>query len=387
MLATQHETKANVVSSPPTHIVAAYGARKCPKLVEQLGSPELQVRTNALAALCDEFRNPYSVFGCSESGVVPVLAGMVTDPDYTTRERASRALALAAADAVGAQAILFDEFEVANIIKGVFDTTLAVRRNIYQCLANLTRLPNGIKACVKAGATKHFIEAVVNEHSSAQPSMLETVANLARAEDGLEAVLSGGGIGVCISLLSSPDADVRVQAAATLGLVCFADGAKDQAIEQGALPALLNTLKSTYAETRTSEVNHRLRLSASSALMAVSTSDEGKRQMYPSGGIPVLAEALIASCAPIWINDEDDASYSNRKQSSNTSTTGPDKDRVVRLNLLKTLTNCAVLPASRIHLVGNDDLVARLRFLANSSNDALMKRHAEFALDAVKFQP
>jgi hypothetical protein len=66
---------------------------------------------------------------------------------------------------------------------------------------------------------------------------------------------------------------------------------------------------------------------------------------------------------------------------------GTDKDRVVRLNLLKTLTNCAVLPASRMQLFANDALVVRLRRLAESSNDPLMKRHAEFALDAVKFQP
>jgi hypothetical protein len=303
---------------------------------------------------------------------------MVTDPDYTTRERASRALALAAGDAVGAEAILADEFEVTNIIKGVFDTTLAVRRNIYQCLANLTRLPNGIKACVKAGATKHFIEAVVNEHSSGQPSMLETVANLSRAEDGLEAVLSSGGIGVCISLLSSPEADVRVQAAATLGLVCFADGAKDQAIEQGALPALLSALKSTYANSRASEVNNRLRLSASSALMAVTTSDEGKRQMHPCGGMPILADALIASC---------DGLIETADSGAKPSQVVPDKDRVVRLNLLKTLTNCAVLPASRMQLVANDALVAKLRRLAEGAEDPLMKRHAEFALDAVKFQP
>jgi hypothetical protein len=39
---------------PETKIVAAYGLRKCPKLVEQISGSDLQVRINALSVACDE---------------------------------------------------------------------------------------------------------------------------------------------------------------------------------------------------------------------------------------------------------------------------------------------------------------------------------------------
>ena len=63
-----HETKPNVAPIPYTKIVSAYGSRKCPKLVEQVGDEDLEVRVNALAVICDEFNNPYSIHGCVDAG-------------------------------------------------------------------------------------------------------------------------------------------------------------------------------------------------------------------------------------------------------------------------------------------------------------------------------
>jgi len=65
--------------------------------VEQISSPgSLEVRINALIALCDELNNPYSVYGCTEAGVVNVLSRMINDPDYSTRLHASKALSILA---------------------------------------------------------------------------------------------------------------------------------------------------------------------------------------------------------------------------------------------------------------------------------------------------
>ena len=90
-----------------TIIVEAFGARKCPKLVEQVQSSKLQVKQNALTVLCGEFSNPVSIRGCIEAGIMQVLASYIArDEDDTTRERASKALALAAWDANGRVAML-----------------------------------------------------------------------------------------------------------------------------------------------------------------------------------------------------------------------------------------------------------------------------------------
>ena len=105
-----HSNQDNPSDVPETKIVSAYGLRKCPKLVEQVRSENVDVRVNALAVVCDEFSNPYSIQGCMKAGLAQVLAKMISDPDFLTRERATRALAMAAEDANGAFAE--DVFEV-----------------------------------------------------------------------------------------------------------------------------------------------------------------------------------------------------------------------------------------------------------------------------------
>jgi hypothetical protein len=117
-----HLNQANPGDIPATKIVAAYGLRKCPKLVEQVCSDDVNVRVNALSVLCDEFANPFSVQGCMKAGVATVLAKMISDPDYLTRERATRALAMAAKDANG----------IINILETPNDEIRFLRSYIHQ---------------------------------------------------------------------------------------------------------------------------------------------------------------------------------------------------------------------------------------------------------------
>ena len=87
----RHECRNQPEQIPYAKIVSAYGNRECPKLVEQAAGDDLEVRINALAVICDEFMNPFKIFGCAQSGAIKVLSCMVIDPDEITRERASRA--------------------------------------------------------------------------------------------------------------------------------------------------------------------------------------------------------------------------------------------------------------------------------------------------------
>ena len=121
----RHETKGQPPEIPYYKIVAAYGLRECPKLVEQVAGDNLEVRVNALAVLCDEFLNPQKVFSCGQAGAIKILASMVIDSDYLTRERASKALAIAAKDANGLSFILEDE-AVVDILNGTIRSTLRI---------------------------------------------------------------------------------------------------------------------------------------------------------------------------------------------------------------------------------------------------------------------
>ena len=148
-----HENKPNPAPILYIKIVEAYGLRKCPKLVEQVADDDVEVRINALAVLCDEFNNPYNIYGCAKAGVIKVLSSMVVDPDYITHDRASVALAIAASDANGLTAILEDD-AVKDILQGINDSAVSVRAQVYEYLYEVTRTNDGMIACVEAGVTK-----------------------------------------------------------------------------------------------------------------------------------------------------------------------------------------------------------------------------------------
>ena len=98
----EHEAKSMPKELEETQIVEAFGVRKCPKLVDQVRSAKRQVRVNALEVLCDELHNPMAVVGLVDAGVIPTLNKQTrVDPDPLTRERASKALSIAANDANG----------------------------------------------------------------------------------------------------------------------------------------------------------------------------------------------------------------------------------------------------------------------------------------------
>ena len=311
--ATRFEVKGNPVIPPSTKIVEAFGDRKCSKLVEQVADENIEVRVNALLVLCDEVNNPFSVFGVCQAGAVPMLAAMCNDADYTTRLRASKSLAIMSTDASGLNCIL-EERAIDEIIKGMYDPSEAVRNNIYTCIMHATRTAEGVEACVFAGVTERFATCLPDESVNLKPILLRTLHNMCTTASGLDSALSAGVVKVCIGLLKSPSSTVRADAGRTLGFICFSEEAKEEALQHNGVGVICGLLANLDEETD-------VKAAASLALMAITTTDEGKRQMFDK----VYINAIIA----LLYND----------------------DRVVKLNGLKVLTNMAVYPSTRALLV------------------------------------
>jgi hypothetical protein len=239
-----HENKSNPAPIPYNKIVEAYGLRKCPKLVEQVAGDDLDVRVCALKALCDEFNNPFSIYGCGNSGIIKVLSAMVTDPDYTTRDRASKALALAASDANGLKQILSDN-TIANILNGINDPSEGVRANVYDCLEKVTRTAAGVESCVQAAVPVAFVLAVIKEDILLKPVILKAIHNICGSEMGLTDSLESKPTSVvqmCIDLLLIPDQATSEQAARTLGFICMDEKAKEESLAGNAIAILLEFL-------------------------------------------------------------------------------------------------------------------------------------------------
>lgn len=356
------ENKGAPIESHPTKIVEAYGLGKCPKLVQQIAGNDLEVRINALAVLCDEFQNPYSIEGCARGGVIGVLSKMIKDPDYTTRVRATKALSIAAGDANGVRFMLEDDTAVIpQIVEGVEDPSELVRGNVYKCLLGVTRTVEGTDSCVKYDVAKAFVNVLGNETDSLKPTMLQALHNMVGSENGLVSAIDANTVGICIELLakSGVSADLYSEfepliisdAAKTLGFMCFDGRAKIEALQKGAIENIIQLLKTKGAILATDAKS-----SITVALMAITTTNEGKIQVHAHNGIENITALLY------------------------------DSSKVVVLNTLKIVSNIAVYPPSREVLNADSTCVVKLRKLCKSE-DALVAKHAALTLAAVSWKP
>jgi len=340
----------------PTKIVEAYGLGKCPKLVNQICSSDLDIRINALAVICDEFKNPYSIEGCVREGAITVLAAMITDPDYTTRVRATCALHLAALDANGFGAILKYQNEVfPKLVEGVYDPSEVVRENVYKCVLATTRTAEGIEACVVNRVTKAFVEVLAKEINVLQPILLRTLHNIVGSESGLLEALNSKAVGAFIKLidasqLQNPQTCIAIaEAARALGFICYDGRAKKEALALGAVEKLVDIIKFK-------NISQNLKVCVTIALMAITITNEGKIKVYDAAGLDAVLPLLF------------------------------DDSAMVVVNTLKIISNLAVYPKSREAFISDTACTVKLRKLTKSE-DPLIAKHAGTALAAVNWTP
>lgn len=357
---SRFENKGDPTETPETKIVEAYGLGKCPKLVQQIAGDDLEVRNNALAVLCDEFKNPYSIEGCARAGVIGVLSKMIKDPDFTTRVRATNALSIAADDANGLGSILEDqEIVIPKVVAGVSDPSEIVRGNVYYCLLNVTRTTEGVASCVKHKVTQAFVSVLNDEVDLLKPVILKALHNIVRSEKGQVAALDSNAIGICIGLINKSanattaysefEPQILAETARALGFICFDGRAKSEALHKNAVPGLIRLLKNRQLSTA-------VKSSITIALMAITTTNEGKIQVHTSEGVEAIISLLY------------------------------DESKVILLNTLKIISNIAVYPNNREILSNDSTCVVKLRKLSKA-DDALVAKHATIALAAVSWMP
>ena len=229
------------------------------------------------------------------------------------------------------------------------DSSIEVRESIYECLSDLSRTTAGAIACVQAGASERLPLALSQEQDVIKPLLLKSIYNMSSTAKGLEDALKHHTVKLCIEYLGSSQDVLRVDAAKTLGLLCFSDRGKELAVEAGAVPQLMGLISRMRED-------EGVLSSASLALMAITSTDEGKRQMTTV------------------INAIDTVVYLIK---SNV--------KVVCLNGLKIVSNIAVHPALRNQLRKHEDCLPVLEGLLQS--DSFTKKHAKIAHDAVLWKP
>lgn len=345
-----HANQENPSEVPETKIVSAYGLRKCPKLVEQVCSDNVDVRVNALAVVCDEFSNPYSIQGCMKAGLATVLAKMISDPDFLTRERATRALAMAADDANGVAAILEHHVVLVEVLNGIKDPSEAVRSNVYNCLHSISSSQAGREASVIAGIVFNFVDALLRDDDHLKVKILRTLNNIVTVPQGLDEALGAEAVKICISLMKSEDLKLKEEAVRTLATLCFSETAKQEALDGGAIKALCELLDKKYPRN--------LKVATAMAIMAITSTTAGRIQMHSPEAISLISYIIM---------EED--------------------DRPLRLNVLKVITNIAVYPPIRQLLLDDAPLVKFIERLKGNEHDKLLVKHSTLALDAIHWKP
>ena len=349
-----HETKGAALTLDETHIVPAYGAGMCSKLVGEVESAKRAVRVNALLVLCDEFKKPDSVLGCIEAGVIPALNEQASaDPDSLTRFRASKALHICAQDANGRRGMLVAKTAEA-LLPALNDKENDVRRHVYDALIELTTGSiEDVRALIAASYPATLVGKAANEIVALQPLALRLLRNCLYEDRGLEDALGHSAVETCITLLGSFDTGVRREAANTLSTLCFAEMAKMSAIQGDAVAVLITLL---------GDSEQLVRSAAAGALMAITTTDEGKRAMIPSD-----AEGDVESVSLLvgLLHEGHD---------------------VLTTNALKCVANIAVHPLAREQMKSSRECLELLSQLCVCEN-ALIAKHASIAKKAVLWRP
>jgi hypothetical protein len=349
-----HEAKGAAIMMDESHITPAFGAGMCPKLVGEVESAKRAVRVNALLVLCDEFKNPASVVGCIEAGILNVLNEQAcTDPDALTRYRASKALCICSQDANGRRAMLSAKTAEA-LLPALDDKGSDVRQHIYDALVELsTGSIEGVHALIAASYPATLVSKAANEIVSLQPLALRLLCNCLYDDKGLEDALGHSAVETCIALLGSFDTAVRREAANTLSTLCFAEMAKMSAIQGDAVQVLITLL---------GDSEQLVRSAAAGALMAITTTDEGKRAMIP----PDVQGEIQSVSLLIGLLREG--------------------HEVLTTNALKCVANIAVHPAAREQMRNSKECLEILSQLCVCEN-ALVVKHAAIAKKAVLWRP
>uniref|UniRef100_A0A7M4E1V1 Radial spoke head 14 homolog n=2 Tax=Crocodylus porosus TaxID=8502 RepID=A0A7M4E1V1_CROPO len=85
----------------PTKASIAFGERALPKLNEELQSPDLLTRQQALMALCDLVHDPEHVYQAMKLGFLDNLKSLLVDQDSTVRQKTTEILYIMANHNVG----------------------------------------------------------------------------------------------------------------------------------------------------------------------------------------------------------------------------------------------------------------------------------------------
>lgn len=406
----RHETKGDPTDVSPAKISEAFGSGKCPKLIEQCKSDNIEIRQRALAVLCYELRNPLVVVDCLLSPnsttlqALQCLSRNLSQNDLLSRVRSAEAFAKAAEDANGKVAILHERnvgVVLPSLIKAARDDSMKVRLLVFRCLANLCETVAGAKSLVRYQGVTELLRLLQllgeggyagTDDDETCTYALRAIASCCALHDGLIACLNiseidneenytvkspSSAVALSVQIILAENTVPAIaggtltgratEASRTLSLICFSELGRDSAIDAGAVEALISLLSrlrelsgNTVGEKKMISDGPNLlsdaKLSTVNALSALTASDEAKLRFLS------LGQSLDAICSQLNSNES-----------------------AIQLAVLKVLSNVAVCPSIRLTLRKDPNCLKHIRAIRDSGSK-IFERHAKIAEDAILWE-
>ena len=347
-----HACKDFPASPDKERIVEAYGDRKCPKLIAQLGHEKVEVKVNALNALCTSIlKNPMDIVSALRSGLIETLMPMImgTCP-VAVRKGASKALSMLSNDCNGrtsliSSPIVLSSSEIESLMN---DSELDVRINLYKFFLGCCFLSAGLEKIISCGYVPKLWSKVSSEVPEVQAYIFHVLSKLAIQKEGLDDSIKSNGVQICLEIIkNTADEKVKEYASKCLTILSFHYPAKDIAISLDAISILASMVGEGAWPVKSAVVG---------ALMSIMSHDEAKKQIFPTGGVFKLMRMI------------DD-----------------DYEEVV-LPTLKVLACASVSPEGRQAMCQDVRFLAKLDALVKNGSPEICK-HALITKKVVTWQP
>lgn len=345
--------RANPKQIPEERVTFAFAAGFAPCLVNDLDArseDNVQLRINALRALCDQMTSPVPAGELVKSGCLDVLLRHAVSSDVSVRRLATHAMTLVARTSNGKLAFVRSGEGLSVLLPLLDDSDTEARANFYKTMLTLCSNAEATNVLVLIGVVRVLVKKARREEGEIQELCLQVLYHTLKShgETALVEAQEQGATGLCVFLMENGTSSPRVKelAAKNLTLLCFTTQAKLKLIELDAVKVVCKLLAdSSYA----------VRAAAAGALMGVTTEKAAKVTVIECGGLKLLDGLLN------------------------------DPSRMVQLNTLKTLSNVVVHPEAR-KMLNNEKTVARLEELA-AVDDRLASRAAATCLALVLWSP
>ncbi|XP_019394709.1 PREDICTED: radial spoke head 14 homolog [Crocodylus porosus] len=325
----------------PTKASIAFGERALPKLNEELQSPDLLTRQQALMALCDLVHDPEHVYQAMKLGFLDNLKSLLVDQDSTVRQKTTEILYIMANHNVGRYG--FIENEVIPALAQLLNDPVAIcRKNMHRAFEMMAELPAGAAGIVENGLVPSLVHKLKTELDEIQELILDTLANCLLV-DAFSALVAGA-VPILKDRLAHESVAIRSKAARVLLVISVPLEGKNTVWSEEVIPVLVKLLEDSHPEVCAN---------AAGALTNATITTQGKYAALSADAIPPLLKLV------------------------NSETTK------VRLNAIKALTTLAEAPEGRETLLNHVGLFQKQ---LNDPSEAVI-RAAKIAIRVIEWKP